>query len=325
MSTPKQSHFNLETTSLWDRVGDSMLRGLGMFLIFVAILTLIEISTFASMIEKILRLNSEFAFFLSVALIILEISGGIALFRRYHQLYVIIGMIITIGFLLFLSMLEIFQKNSFNNVSMGGLRILFSDMQIFFIQLVMVNILILFGITTQEKGSNKSIRSSFLFFIILGALNYQLIKSYIKFDIMFEENFHVVANFIDKNRLVDPSHRDFLVILLQHRDLNCPPCLESIIALTNVLRSAIHSKHYSRVIALMREEGAMFNQQRVEYWKKANDIPFMITLVPDSLYEQFNVKKSCAIVFKDRTQVLFHAEFPIRASKIDNIINLIKQ
>jgi len=324
MNIADQKSLYIKIMSKWNAIGKLLGRGIGTFFALSTILTLIEISSFVSLVQHTLRITTGFAHGLAILVLVFELGSGIALCCRIFprtSSFLLLG---TIGFMILLQFLCLITKGAITYNSFGILNRLFSDYQITLILLIASNILILFASSFHKQASIPSpiVLVITLFFLVF--CDVLLLKGYKHFEAHHSTHSSDIVAVINQSALKETLNDTVSVFfLLQHNDFNCPPCLESVLELGYRLFAVLPPQHHSRVVAFMCEDEVIFNQNRAQHWKTANNFPFDVLFVPKSLFTQFHIKKSCVVVIQNRQKVIFQQDAPFTLDTMKKIESIL--
>lgn len=324
MKHDDQKVFSAKIENTWNVIAKILQQGVGVFLAITAISTGIEFSLFVRLLQQTLHTSAGIAHGMGIVILVLEFGSGVALFlQKFPRLgsFTSLGVL---GFLMLLHFLRTVTQRATEYHTIGFLHVFLSDSAILLLFLLACDVLIVCAPRFRRNATVPSLGVILITVVVLVFFNVLLIKEYNRFSSQFTRQSDNSASLLERlfPSLALNEHSSVL-FLLHYSDFNCPPCLESVLELSYRLVSVLPPQDSSRVFAFMSEDRVMFNQERVEHWKKANEFPFRVTFVPESIFVQFQREKSSIVVLQHK-KVTYERKVPLTQDEILTITNFLK-
>lgn len=115
-----------------------------------------------------------------------------------------------------------------------------------------------------------------------------------------------------------------ILIFVDISDLNCYPCLESLVNTCKYLTKRKKTENNDVVILFKkRHENENYYSWFINNWCKENDILFPTVLDENNVFQKANISKTSIAIFSDDLNIVEYKEFPIQDAEMKRIVNKI--
>jgi hypothetical protein len=290
------------------------------------------LAPFALTISALTHLSAAEAKLLAMLVVVLELSGGIALLLRFRVVIVSILFCGLLGFFIRLLLVAVLEGRAIDCNCFGILNVGLSNRGEIVLDLVLVNLLILLLILVfQSRGRAEQGRSWWVIGLTLViAVEYSLFSPLLKQGAARQESNVLSAISYAETRspaFASCNGNRRLLFLLRFADFNCPPCFESFIDLADSLRMRLKEGDQHCVLALFAADDVAnpANPFRLHRWAQSNEFPFPMVIVPDTLFSQNGIFRSSVAVIGFSNVLLLQKQFPLREGERQIVLGLLDE
>jgi hypothetical protein len=305
---------------------------LGMFFIIAGIGKIFSFGAFASTVSEITYLAQSTSTVLAVAVIAIEILGGVGLFLRYKTTLLSILFCILIALFLWVLSMAIIQGKEIECQCFGILNIGLSNRAALIVDLVLFNLFALLALISSVRKSPPTLSQKVWLAVTLAAVFYLQYSAFAP--MLKERNLERNLNLQPVLSLLKTHHSDFasnegenrLLFLLYFPDFNCPPCFDEFMTLADILQTRFPNGQSKRLLALFKPDAIAdpADPTRLHRWAEANKLFFPTLIAHDSLFQQANFFKSAVAVISPSERILFSEVLPMGPEKLERVIKLLE-
>jgi hypothetical protein len=104
-----------------------------------------------------------------------------------------------------------------------------------------------------------------------------------------------------------------MIVVVDPRDLGCPPCFEDLQRISDDLRQLASAEHTRRGVYLMRQNptGPWNDSASVRQWAEAQELPFSILMIPDTTYASWGFSKTSVIAVDESLKAVLVEAIPL--------------
>ena len=285
--------------------------------------------TFAETIDNFIPYLNGIGTILSIIIISAEVLGGIFYIINYKiVLFSYMFLFIISTFITVLS-ISLVLNREINCRCFGVINFNFSNQNELILDFILLDIIALI-IFVNYKLSNKKIKLNVVTFCLIVLFGLYIEYNFISVTTsgkLFNQN----ATSLNMQKLIDlENHYLFknaqnpkLFLLIDFDDFNCPPCFDDFIEFNDALNK--NQKNINRIYAFFvfnENDNILSDSIRLEYWKQRNNFKYSLFLIPYTIFESINLKKSSAILL-DNGRVVFNEIIPMGKAKHQKALNLL--
>lgn len=283
--------------------------------------------SFVETISLLTKSSATISTILAILVVVFEIGGGIALFKRYRLPLVSILFSLFLGVLILVLVYALVQQKNFLCHCFGIFDIGLSQFGEIVLDVILLNTFVLLILLSVKRQSRVGFTGVVLFLIVAWG-EFSVVSPLQRFsnkpaetDVVMTTSF--VEQYIPEFALLNKQKR--VIFLLNYADFSCPPCFDSFAALADSLELLMSGHDRYRIAGVFREDETIraVGQQRLMHWKEVNGFDFPVVVAPDSLFQRMNNGKSAALV-SEENNVLFFARFPLSRQEFKTILSIMK-
>jgi uncharacterized membrane protein YphA (DoxX/SURF4 family) len=307
---PGGVHTAAEVTTLALRIG------LGAFFCLTGISKLFILNGFSAAIRQLVPVSEPFAVFLATFIIGCEILPGVGLLlnKAPRISTVMLGGLVSL--FLYIHAIAVVSQRTFTCHCFGVIPISLSNSGEFILNLFLLDVLFIFyyrsGLVRRPALEKKRWAPIVMTLLILygqiSTASYILDREVTESSVDIQK---VNAFLSARNQDAESSRPSRLLVLLRLSDFNCPPCFEDFIGFSRLMQYYVgDTPGDRRLIGLVEQSGSIVDTCTLKAWCTANDVPFPVLLVPDSVFQHFNIAKSCVVQQRPYGKVRYVYLFP---------------
>ena len=302
---------------------------LGIIFIISGIGKILSFQGFIETIYSLTHYSRTITWILGVGIIGFELAGGLALICHYRIKLFILLFIMVIGLFIFVLTNAIVAHKNVVCHCFGLFDIGLSNYQELLLDVLLLDILVLFGIVRSSKETFLKERKFFAAFVLAVILfaEYSVLEPLSKLQ---NEgggtNVREIVSFLETQAkdFTSADNRVALILLINFTDLSCPPCFGSFIMVTDLLRKRSSDSNRIHAIGIMKEDDLMNRAapQRLSHWKDANNIDIPMVIAPDSLFWKMHTEKSAVLLLDSRSRILFLKTLPLSQDQMTTVLSI---
>ncbi len=274
------------------------------------------LGNFSETVAQVLRISRHSSVVIAYCIISLEIFCGAGLLLNIYtrSCTVMLG-VLTTSFLFLLARAVVSQRTFICNC-FGVIPVSLSNSTEFILNLIILDgLFAIFSLSsaapTLRSAIQKWFGSAVLMLLLCGqaAAAVFVVEREKPIDSINIEN--IGTYFSTQHQYSFNSDRNRHIVLIRRSDFNCPACFNDFISYVNFMQQYYYNAGDAcSIVGLVERAGPLEDSLAVKKWGQTNDIRFPLLFVPESIFAEFNVKKSCVVVQEPFGTVRFIYVFP---------------
>ena len=304
---------------------------LGIVFIAAGLGKIFVLGQFAGTISGITHLSPDASTTLAVVLTAIEILGGAALVARLAVVPVSVLFCLLIAVFLWVLSTAVIQGREIQCHCFGLLNIALSNRAEIILDIILFNLVALLGGISSLKGRTPTKGRAWVLAgsaVVLFYFQYSAFATIVGDDRLQGVDIQPVMSHLGSRNQEFSRYTagNRVLFLLYFPDFNCPPCFDSFVVASQMVRTYFAEEQSSRALALFKPDDIADpkDPSRLAGWAEANELGFPVLIAPDSIFQNLKFQKSSVLVLSPSGRVLLSETLPMDPQRIQFLSQLLK-